>query len=148
MLASGRAVDPPQSLLEFIDMSDTTDATPHNQPTDLLLSLAGIPGLSASSKERFKAKMAGANLLSIFDVIRLSKMEFAEVLNDIGEKESGQIYDQALSHVVQLEFLHREQRDLLSDEERAQRAAARHNMALPIRHCSLKIGIMSAHLNR
>lgn len=124
MLASGRAVDPPQSLLEFIDMSDTTDATPHNQPTDLLLSLAGIPGLSASSKERFKAKMAGANLLSIFDVVRLSKMEFAEVLNDIGEKESGQIYDQALSHVVQLEFLHREQRDLLSDEERAQRAAA------------------------
>ena len=122
MLASERPADSLRGVLEFIDMSHILAPALNNPPTDLVLSLAAIADSSATGMESFNKKMVDAHLISVFDIARLSKKEFCNILTEFTTEEiAGNIHDQALSYAVQLEFLHRQQNDSLSEDQRVKR---------------------------
>ena len=122
MLASERPADSLRGVLEFIDMSHILAPALNNPPTDLVLSLAAIADSSATGMESFNKKMVDAHLISVFDIARLSKKEFCNILTEFTTEEiAGNIHDQALSYAVQLEFLHHQQNDSLSEDQRVKR---------------------------
>ncbi|MFK7668751.1 Tc toxin subunit A [Pseudomonas lundensis] len=137
MLASERPADSLHGVLEFIDMSQIIALALNNSPTDLVLSLAAIADSSMSGMENFNKKMVDAQLFSVFDIARVSKKEFCNILTEFtAEEMAGKIYDQALSYAVQLEILHRQQNDSLTEDQRVKRQMSAQS-AKGATYCSL-----------
>lgn len=93
-------------------------------PSALLLSLATDAGPPAPGRISFEAAMLQMHLYSVFDIARLSKSEFIEGLSRYCDEDADQAYEHAVSYAAQIEFHHREQQYLPTNQDRSKRMAS------------------------